>query len=68
MPYGGFQARGLIGAAATSLHHSSEQRPILDPMSKARDRTHNLMVPSLIRFRCAMTGIPLFLFLKEKEC
>ena len=27
-------------------------------MSKARDRTHNLMVPSQIHFRCTTTGTP----------
>ena len=32
-----------------NLHHSSRQRRILNPLSKARDRTHNLMVPSQIR-------------------
>ena len=32
-----------------NLHHSSRQRWILDPLSKARDLTHNLMVPSGIR-------------------
>ena len=31
------------------LHHSSGQRLILNPLSKARDRTHNLTVPSWIR-------------------
>ena len=30
------------------LHHSSQQRRILNPLSKARDRTHNLIVPSRI--------------------
>ena len=30
------------------LHHSSQQHQILNPLSKARDRTHNLMVPSWI--------------------
>ena len=30
------------------LHHSSQQRWILNPLSEARDRTHNLMVPSQI--------------------
>ena len=30
------------------LHHSSWQRWILNPLSIARDRTHNLMVPSRI--------------------
>ena len=62
--YGGSQARGLIGAVATglrqshsnagsephrNLHHSSRQRRIVNPLSKGRDRTCNLMVPSRIR-------------------
>ena len=32
-----------------NLHHSSRQRRILNPLSKGRDRTRNLMVPSRIR-------------------
>ena len=32
-----------------NLHHSSLQRQILNPLSKARGRTHNLMVPSRVR-------------------
>ena len=31
-----------------NLHHSSGQRQILNLLSEARDRTQNLMVPSLI--------------------
>ena len=31
------------------LHHSSWQRQILNPLSEARDRTRNLVVPSRIR-------------------
>ena len=31
------------------LHHSSEQCWILNPLSEARDRAHNLMLPSRIR-------------------
>ena len=31
------------------VHHSSRQCQILNPLSKGRDRTHNLMVPSRIR-------------------
>ena len=57
--YGGSQARGLIGADITAaatqhpspvcnLHHSSQQSRILKALSKARDRTRNLMVPSWI--------------------
>ena len=41
------------------LHHSSQQqRRILNPPSEARDRTHNLTVPSQISFCCATTGTP----------
>ena len=32
----------------SNLHHSSWQHRIVNPLSKARDRTHNLMVPSRI--------------------
>ena len=42
------------------LHHSSQQRWILNPLSKARDRTLNLVVPSQIHFRCATMGTPSF--------
>ena len=31
------QARGQIRAAAASLHHSSQQLHILNPLSEARD-------------------------------
>ena len=41
-----------------NLHHSSGQRQILNPLSKARDQTRNLMVPSWIRFHCPSMGIP----------
>ena len=73
MACGGSQARGLIGAVTTSLCQShsnarSEQRQWLAPqlmatpdpypLSEARDWTHNLMVSSRIRFRCAMIGTP----------
>ena len=40
------------------LHHSSWQRQVLNPLSKARDWTQNLMVPSQIRFHCTRTGTP----------
>ena len=35
--YGVSQARGRMGAVVTGLHHSSQQRWILNPLSKARD-------------------------------
>ena len=56
--YGSSQARGLIGTTAASLHHShsmwdlsrvcdlhhsSQQRQILNPLSKARGQTLILM-------------------------
>ena len=34
-----------------TLHHSSPQRHIPDPLSKASDRTHILMATSQIPFR-----------------
>ena len=40
------------------LHHSSQQRRILNPRSEARDGTGNLMVLSRIHFHCATTGAP----------
>ena len=40
------------------LHHSSWQRWSLNPLSRARDWTRNLMVPSQIRFCSATTGTP----------
>ena len=61
LAYGGSQARGGIRAVAAGLrqshsnvgseprlHHSSRQWWIFNPLSKARDRTHNLMVLSRI--------------------
>ena len=68
---GGSQARGQIGAVAPAyaratatrdlshicnLHHSSQQCWILNPLIEARDRTHNLMVPSRIHLHCTMMG------------
>ena len=77
--YGGSQARGLIGAPAPAytrttavlgvshiceLYHSSQQRWILNPLSEARDRTCNLIVPSQICFCCAMTVTPIVIILQ----
>ena len=41
-----------------NLHHRSLQHQNLSPLREARDQTHNLMVPSLIHFHCAMIGTP----------
>ena len=58
MAYGISQAKGLIGAVAAGLRQSHsnmgseprlQQHQILNPLSKARDRTLNLMIPSQIR-------------------
>ena len=38
------------------LHHGSRQHQILNPLSKARNRTCNLMEASRIHFHCTMTG------------
>ena len=40
------------------LHHGSQQHQILNPLSKARDRTCVLMVTNCIGFRCATVGTP----------
>ena len=39
-----------------NLHHSSWQRQIPDPLSKASDQTHILMDTSQIHFHCTTTG------------
>ena len=73
--YEGSQARGRIGAVkllacttATAmqdptcvcdLHHSSRQHKILNPLSKARDRTCVLMDTSQIHFHWATSETPL---------
>ena len=72
--YGTSQARGQIGAAAAglrhshgrmqdrslvcNLHNSSQQHWILNPFSKAWDRTHILMDTSRVRYYWATTGTP----------
>ena len=76
--YGGSQARVLIRATATGLHHSHSQArselhlqptPQLtttpDPLSKTRDRTQNIMVPSWTHFHCAMMGTPSCCFISN---
>ena len=41
-------------------HHSSWQRWILNPLSKAKDRTHLLMDTSQVRYHWTTTGTPTF--------
>ena len=52
----------LALSCVCNLHHSSRQQQILNPLSEARDQTHNLMVTSQIHFHCATTGTPQSLF------
>ena len=42
-----------------NLHHSSRQRQVLNSLSEARDRTHNLMDTSQVHYHWATTGTPL---------
>ena len=51
MAYGRSQAGGRTGAAAASLHHSSWQHRILNPLSEARDQTHILMDTNQVHYR-----------------
>ena len=48
MAYGSSQARGRIRAAAAGLHHSSQQRWILNLLSEARDQICILMDASQV--------------------
>ena len=48
------------------LHHSSRQCRILNPLIEARDRNHNLVAPSLIRFHWATRGSLVFEFSKRE--
>ena len=58
MVYRGAQARGQIGATAASLHHSSWQHQIPNPLSEDGGQTRHLMVCSQIHFHCATMGTP----------
>ena len=40
------------------LRYSSQQLRIPNPLGEARDQTHNLMVPSRIRFHHVTKGTP----------
>jgi len=49
--YGGSLARGVNGVVAASLHRSSRQCQILNPLSEARDQTCVLMASGRVRYR-----------------
>ena len=58
--YGSSQARGQNRTSAAGLYHSSQQRRILNPLSKAKDRTCILMDPSCVRELLSHEGNSLF--------
>ena len=67
VPMLGIEVELQLAATATAmpdpscicdLHYSLWQLRILNPLSKARNQTCNLMVPSQIRYHCTMTGTP----------
>ena len=63
--YGSSEARGLTGAAAAGLHHSSLQCQILNPLSGSRDQTRIIMDTSLVCNLLSHNGSsysPCFLF------
>ena len=51
-----------------NLYYSSQQCQILNPLSKVRDRTCNLIIPSRIRFYCAMMGTIYVIVLEVISC
>ena len=50
-----------------NLHHSPRQRRIINPLSKGRDRTCNLMVPSRICYPLCHDGNSERLLLKDPK-
>ena len=54
---------GVQSGLQLPAYTQPRQHWILNPLSKARDWIRNLMVPSLIRFRCAMMGTPTIVFI-----
>ena len=64
VPRLGVESELVLPASATATPDPSRgwQRRILNPLSKARDGTCNLMVPSRIRFSCTTKGTHLLSF------
>ena len=52
------QARGQIGAAAASVHHSHSKARSFNPLDETRDRIHILMDTGPCHFPSATTGTP----------
>ena len=57
-------ARSPDPSQVCDLHHSSQQRRILNPLSKARDQTRILMDTSLVRFHWATSGTHRYLVIE----
>ena len=55
-------ATAMADPSLCDLHHSSQQRRILNPLSEARARTRVLMDASQVHYRWAMTGTPIYYF------
>ena len=63
--YGGSQAKGQRCSCWPTPQ--LQQRLTLNPLSKARNRTQNLlMVPNRIHFHCATMGTPPYTYFKEE--
>ena len=63
--YGSSQARGLTEATAASLHHSSRQRQIFNPLREARDQTHTPHSSQSDSFPLRRDGNSWYVFLRS---
>ena len=64
--YTTFISHYTTGTAA-GLHHSSQQCQILNPLSKARDRTCVLMDTSQVCYHSGTIGTPIWFFFFNKK-
>ena len=53
-----YSCRPTPATVTWDLSHVCNLHQSLNPLSKARDQTHSLMVSSRIHFRCSMMGTP----------
>ena len=65
--YGSSQARGRMGAAAAGLTPQPQQHGVLNPLSRARDRTQVLMDTSWVRYQWATMWTLSLLFISKKR-